>query len=954
MIRIKCSVLFLFLLTPVLRFLAQNQGINHRNLDGNSNTISLAGKWAFEVDSLDAGVTEKWYNRPLKDIISLPGSMTTNGKGKDISITTPWTGSIIDSGWFYKPEYKKYRAPGHVKVPFWLQPVKYYKGPAWYQKEILIPAGWAGNTIKLFLERCHWYTDVWIDNKYIGELNSLGTPDIFNLGSVTPGKHRLTIRVDNGVQQVDVGQNSHSISDHTQGNWNGIAGKIVLQALHKTYLEDVQVFSDIRRQSAALKFNIVSGSKSLPLRVACEVYDNEERIVARKNLDLKNDSAVIHAGVDILIGKHVKLWDEFHPNLYRLRVLLSSKGSVVDSREITFGMREFATNNTQFTINGRLTFLRGTLDCAAYPITGYPPTDVAAWSKIFRQCKSFGLNHIRFHSWCPPEAAFTAADQAGLYLQIECSSWANQGATIGDGKPLDKFIYQESERIVKAFGNHPSFCMLLYGNEPDGPKFTQYLTDFVKYWKGKDSRRLYTTGAGWPIIAGADYNSSPDPRIQAWGSGLNSIINAQPPGTDYDWHAIIAKWNHPTVSHEIGQWCVYPDFSEIQKYKGVLQAKNFEIFQDQLQQNGLGQYAKGFLYNSGRLQSLCYKADIEAALRTPGFGGFQLLGLNDFPGQGTALVGVVNPFWETKGYINADEYRQFCNAVVPLARFSKMIWESNEILRISVEVAQFSESVIRKPDLKWRILSSDKKIMFQGTFPGKDVPNGNGIKIAEISQNLSGIMKPCKLTLEVNVAGYKNTWDFFVYPHLETTNLQDILVTQTLDKKAEDVLLHGGKVLWSLKKGSLKKEFGGEVQIGFSSIFWNTAWTGGQAPHTLGIMCDPAHPAFRDFPTQSYSNWQWWDAIVHSNAIELDKVKSGLKPIVRVIDDWVTARSLGLVFEARVGNGQLIVSGIDLVSEIDKRPSSRQLKYSLINYMHGTAFDPKAQISIENLKSITN
>ncbi len=314
-----------------------------------------------------------------------------------------------------------------------------------------------------------------------------------------------------------------------------------------------------------------------------------------------------------------------------------------------------------------------TLECAAFPKTGYPPTDIAAWLRIFKICRSYGLNHVRFHSWCPPEAAFEAADQTGFYLQVECSSWANQGATIGDGTPLDKYIYDESVHIVKTYRNHPSFCMMVYGNEPAGDKHLQYLTDFVNYWKKKDARRLYSTAAGWPVVADNDYNSSPDPRIQAWGAGLQSIINSQPPKSDYNWTAQIAKWKHPTVSHEIGQWCAYPDFKEISKYTGVLKAKNFEIFKDKLQTNGMASLADSFLLASGKLQALCYKADIEAALRTPGFGGFQLLGLYDFPGQGTALVGVLNAFWENKGYITGNGYSQFCNAVVPLAKLPKMV-----------------------------------------------------------------------------------------------------------------------------------------------------------------------------------------------------------------------------------------------------------------------------------------
>src|SRR5699024_9994610 len=371
--------------------------------------------------------------------------------------------------------------------------------------------------------------------------------------------------------------------------------------------------------------------------------------------------------------------DEFTTNPYSMKVEIKSD-EMKDSDKEVFGMRDFSTKGTQFMINGKPTFLRGTLECATFPKTGYPSTSLDKWLHIFKVCKSYGLNHMRFHSWCPPEEAFEAADQVGFYLQVEASSWENQGATIGDGKPLDQYIYDESNRMVKAYGNHPSFCMMAYGNEPAGKHSVKYLTDFVKYWEAKDSRILYTTGSGWPVVPESDYNSMPAPRIQQWGQGLKSIINGQAPRTNYDWRNIISSYKQPTVSHEIGQWCVYPDFKEIPEYDGVLQAKNFEIFRDRLKNHGMANLADSFLLASGKLQVLCYKADIEAALRTPGFGGVQLLGLHDFPGQGTALVGVLNAFWEDKGYVTGEEYSQFDNSTVPLVRLPKMIYMNNENL----------------------------------------------------------------------------------------------------------------------------------------------------------------------------------------------------------------------------------------------------------------------------------
>ena len=943
-----------------LQFIFFITAVNAQNGKGpkskNDYKIDISGDWRFQIDSLDKGVALQWFTRKLADKIKLPGSMTTNGKGNDITVNTPWTGSIVDSSWFFKPEYAQYRKPGNIKVPFWLQPVKYYKGAAWYQKTITIPLSWKGKYIELFIERSHWETTVWVDNKQIGMQNSLATAHIFDLTkALSPGTHQLTIRIDNRIKDFNVGQNSHSISDHTQSNWNGMVGQLYIAARPALYIDDIQLYPDVQKKQVVARINInnISGKlirANIQLSAKSNNPKGEKLKLLTKAIEVKGDS--LNLEIVYPMGNNPLLWDEFHPNLYSLKISLNGGGNS-EEKKVGFGMRNFATRGTQFTINGRLTFLRGTLECAIFPKTGYPPTDVESWKHIFKVCRSYGLNHMRFHSWTPPEAAFEAADRSGFYLQIECSSWANQGATIGDCKPLDQYIYDESNRIVKAYGNHPSFCMMAYGNEPAGKNHVQYLTGFVNYWKKKDPRRLYTTAAGWPVVPDNNYNSTPDPRIQAWGAGLKSIINSQPPKSDYDWSAIIAKWQHPTVSHEIGQWCVYPDFKEIAKYTGVLKAKNFEIFKDKLQSNGMVDLADSFLLASGKLQALCYKADIEAALRTPGFGGFQLLDLHDFPGQGTALVGVLNPFWEDKGYITGEQYSRFCNSTVPLARLSKMVYQNNEELSAPVEIANFGAAPLNNITPSWSITDASGKVLFKGQLSKTTIPLGNGIKLGEIKQSLTSIAQAAIVVLTVSVGSFQNSWELFVYP-ASLPHVDNILTTSQLDTKAIETLNNGGKVLLTFKKGSLKSEKGGDIKIGFSSIFWNTAWTGGQPPTTLGILVNPAHPALKAFPTEYYSNWQWWDAMSHSNAIILDSVATGLKPIVRVIDDWVTARPLGLVFECRVGKGKLIVSGIDLLSDQDKRPEAKQLLYSLKSYMSSKQFRPHMQVDIEKIKGLIN
>jgi hypothetical protein len=920
--------------------------------ENSGNSIDLSGEWFFRTDSLDKGVDEQWWQTTPGDKVTLPGSMTTNGKGDDITVNTKWTGGFWNSAWFTDTAYAKYRQPGNIKISFWLQPSKHYVGPAWYQKKITIPASWKDHAVELFLERSHWETTLWIDDHKAGMQNALCAPDVFELDHLTPGEHTITFRIDNRIKDIDPGADAHSVTDNTQTNWNGIIGKMLLIKKPEIYFADVRLFPDPDKKVVHVKIRLVNhsgrgGKGLLHLSVSGVNLPSTAHIppAMNKNVSVPKDTTGLV--IDYPMGDHPLLWDEFHPNVYALNISVSG-GKEKDTRKIEFGIRTFAAQGEQLTINNRPIFLRGTLECAIFPKTGFPPTDTAAWMRIFRICRSYGLNHMRFHSWCPPEAAFQAADLSGFYLSIECSAWA----TVGDNKPIDQFLYDESNRIVSHFGNHPSFCMMPYGNEPGGKHLKEYLTAFVKYWKAKDDRRLYTTASGWPSIPENDYNSTPEPRIQRWGEGLKSIINGEAPRTDYDWDSLLPSHLIPTVSHEIGQWCVYPDFKEIPEYDGILKPKNFEIFRDKLQEHGMGHLADSFLLASGKLQVLCYKADIEAALRTPRFGGFQLLDLHDFPGQGTALVGVLNPFWEDKGYVTAKEYSRFCNATVPLVRLPKMIYNNDETLKAQVEIAHFGEAPLRNIVPVWTIKNTSGTVLFRGELARTDIPVGNGFKLGEIDQALAAIKQAGRFILSVTVGGYENSWDLFIYPETLPPADPSIYVTQRLDAQAQGILDRGGKVLLTIKKGMVKPEKGGDAGIGFSSIFWNTSWTKGQLPHSLGILCDPKHPALQEFPTQYFSNWQWWDAITHADAIRLDDVAAGLQPIVRIIDDWFTARPLGLIFECKTGKGKLLVSGIDLLTDKEKRPEARQLLYSLEKYMAGDRFAPQSYADVKTINDL--
>lgn len=904
------------------------------------NVLDLSGEWRFATDPDDVGVREAWWGTTLADHVTLPGSMLTNGKGNAVDLNTPWTGGTGDRSLWRDSAYAPYRAADNFKIPCWLQPDLYYRGVAWYQRDFEVPQGVEDSYVRLFLERVHWHSTVWVDDVLVGRGDALSAPHVFDLtGRLTPGRHTLTVRVDNDVHDVNPGLDSHSVSDHTQGNWNGIVGRMALEVKPETAVTHVDVYPSAEQQKVDVVAEVWAAAEC------------DETIALRVGKDSRKVSCHLAKGMNTVKGtvemsSRVKEWDEFTPSLYKLQYALAGSR---DKGEVTFGFRRLTGEGGVLCLNGHPAFMRGTLHCGTFPFTGYPATDKEEWLRELKICKAYGLNHIRFHSWCPPAAAFEAADELGMYFQIECSAWCN---TLGSGGPTDDFLIEESKRIVREFGNHPSFCFMAYGNEPGGPDYVNYLKRFTAYWTKTDPRRLYVCSSGWPNIPESDYYDDPAPRIQSWGGGLKSIINAQAPSTAYDWLSYTSRFaDKPMISHEIGQWCVYPNFHEIEKYTGVYKARNFEIFQDFLTNHGMAELADDFLYASGRLQTLCYKADIEAALRTKNFGGFQLLGINDFSGQGTALVGALDAFWDDKGYTDAAEYRRFCNSFVPLARMDKLIFLSDEPFKAGIELANYKEPMTGKT-VRWNLHDKAGKTVQEGTFDLPSIPMGNCLKAGDVQCDLSAIATPAALELEVAVDDYVNSWNVWVYPSQKQPECGSVLMTDELSDSVLQQLEEGASVLLSIRKGKLSRAAGGNIKVGFSSIFWNTAWTNKQPPHTLGILCDPAHPALAGFPTESYSDFQWQDAMSHAQAVRLDIFETPLTPVVRIIDDWFTARPLAMFLECRVGRGKLLVSGVDFFDDMDSRVAGRQLLGSLLDYMNSDGFDPAATLTERDVATL--
>jgi hypothetical protein len=902
-------------------------------------TINLAGDWELSLgDSLH-------YN----DYVILPGSLLTNGKGNPVSVKTPWTGSLYDSSYYFNPYMEKYRVEGNMKFPFFLTPETHYVGYAWYKKSVYVPSSWKKSRVTIFLERPHIETTIYVNGVKVQHQMSLSTPhtcDItrwLNVGQ----RNTIAICVYNGIENVCVGQDSHSVTDQTQGNWNGIVGTMELRAQPKDlYIEKVRILPDLSR--GCVHLSIDAGGPFSWDRF--NDYNNYYRIAVVKDGDDPSKAILRyryltepHVEYDFLFEDSVYLWDEFHPAVYRIGISLGD-----DYYETTFGMRNIGVNGRQFYINGHPIWLRGTVENCCFPETGYPPTDEESWTKIFQKCKSYGLNHMRFHSYCPPEAAFAAADRVGFYLQPEGPSWPNHGVRLRRGQKIDEYLLEESKRIIDTYGHHPSFVMMAAGNEPAGD-WVSYCNDWVKEMKKYDPSKIYcgaSVGGGWAWDDGSEYH------VKGGARGLDWDRHAPHSDDDY-YDQILRPRNYkgaednisPIIAHEQGQWCAFPDFKEISQYTGVYKAKNFEIFRDLLRDNGMEQMAEKFLMASGKLQTLCYKYEIERNLRTPDYAGFQLLALNDYSGQGTALEGVLNVHWREKGYTNAKEWREFCNVIVPLAKFPKFVYSTADTLKVPIEVMNAYGSNVDSVRTAYYITDGERKVVTGGSLASGTLPVGKNISLGTLVFPLDKITKAQKMTLTVVLSGaFKNHWDFWVYPETEIVKSEegivksDIHIADSLDAEAVKVLKNGGKVLLT---AAGKVRYGRDVVQHYLPVFWNTSWFKMRPPHTTGAYIDQQHPLFKyDFPTDDWSNLNWWELLNRAQVMNLTEFPKDYQSPIQPIDTWHVSRKLGMLVEAKVLKGKLLMTTMDITSDLEHRLVARQIRQAILAYMESDDFQP--------------
>lgn len=931
-------------------------------------TMNLEGIWNLQLDEqkIENGLV-------YTDVISLPNTTSHAAKGKKNE--TALTGALTD-------EFS-------------------FEGYAWFSRDIEIPEHLAGKRCSLFLERTR-VTTVWIDGALWGTQNSLSTPHQYEIeAGLTAGTHTITIRVDNTDYPTKGG---HLTSEDTQTNWNGITGRIELQFYERVFLKNIQVYPDLTHRSVDIRAELVGDLQDICINVSSHSVNSNSVHTPEEKIFIP-DSKDIHITYEL--GEHVLLWSDDEPNLYKLNIrLLDNKEATLDSNEIWTGLREFKADGDKFTINGHQTFLRGKHDGLIFPLTGYAPTDVNEWLRILGISKSYGINHYRFHTCCPPEAAFIAADLLGIYMEPELPFWGTITDETYDShnSSEQEYLIREGYAMLQVYGNHPSFVMMSMGNELWGSK--EKLNSILKAYKEYDSRHLYTEGSNNfqfvpDIIEESEFfcgvRFSKDRLFRgsyAMCDAPLGHVQTDLPNTmkDYDANIFpeqISSIDHsnktegteiqiqygtgtktvtaetqgeqlvsrvPVISHEIGQYATFPNFEEIKKYTGSLKAKNFEMFRERLEAKGLGHLAAKYFTASGKLAAACYKEELEAAFRSKHLAGFQLLDLQDFSGQGTALVGILDAFMDSKGMITAEEWRTFCSDAVLLARFPKYNYEAGEIFEARIELSYFRKKTLDGFQLKWE-LKCEGSNLAEGLTNLPSFHDQNYIEITNISTRIPDVSTMTKVTLELSIPDtdiYKS-YELWIYPNEIEVEWGGVNLFTEITDYALELLERGEDIMLFPSPNRIQNA----IQGFYCTDFWSypmfrsiSESMNKEVPvGTMGLLIQKDHPVFEHFVVEEYSTYPWWSIVCDSSSIILDDLNKNLNPLVQTIDNFERNHKLGLLMECRVLNGRVLMGAMNLESLMNTL-EGRQLLYSFLHYIKGPAYQPETQLEVDELRGL--
>jgi len=907
------------------------------------------GQWYFALDPQDTGSDHHWYVHHLNDTIQVPGSWAEQGYGQEPASRYLW-------GWNSTREYE---------------------GAAWYTRDIAIPATWTGKRVELRLKGVRWSSRVWLDGDYVGQQESLSVIHRHDLTPfIRPGQtQRLALQIDN--RMLYPLEESHINSTQTATRWGGITGGVDLIAYPETAIEQVRCRPDITTKRFDFEVRLRQITEGLALRV--RVTDPETGQIAEGRV-IAAETVLTLA---IELGNAARFWSDDDPFLYDVEFILEQGDTVVDSINSRTGLREISTQGQHILLNGKPVFLRGYVDCCIFPQTGYPSWDIEHYRRQFTIARSYGFNHVRLHSWTPPEPFWQAADECGMLVQTELPHWSKHYIAVDVRPPeaVHQFLTRELEAIVSELSLHPSWVMFSNGNELVGAEGHPGLLELAAYGKTLDSTRLFTDQTGFGRLP------APSRPVDYFIQSCNwhppkKIYDAASNDTTQDFSAITALADRPVIGHEHGQFTMYVRPGEAEKYTGPVRPTWLESIQESLAAKGIAGRIDDYVRASGVHMVRAYKENIERARRTRGLAGLQLLDIRDFPGQGHATTGILDMFWDSKGLIEPEAFARFNGAAVLLMRTASPTFYAGSSIVADIEISNFGGDTIPPGQLRWSLYDERDQTRLAGELNTPAAPNGEITPLGRLTIPVEADGRAREWTLTVQLNDVQNTWQVWTYPYPRSgrnyhgvrssiQTLRHLLpgadfgddfrgyaltwdrpeprLDETCELAIADRLslrllqyLHDGGSVWLMPGPDQLYDF---VRTRYLPPFWSYLHFPDNVSSVMGMIIQQ-HPALRGFPHDGCSNWQWYRLVNDTPAICLDAVP-GVSPVVEVIDNFNRAKRLAYAFEARVGSGRLFVSTWRLYDpNVIGCPEAGFLLGEIADYLRGDQFAPAVQLSV--------
>lgn len=748
--------------------------------------------------------------------------------------------------------------------------------------------------------------------------------------------------------------NSSAATDETQTNWNGLIGEIYLEERPSAYVSEMLVFT-VAKDNVPERVKLVArinsdSEKSLLLCVRSEALAKQPELV----VNLKKGVNNIEIG-EIPLCRDVILWDEGQGSLYTLNVTLGNN----EAKQFTFGIRSFGDNGKgRLALNGRTIFLRSEANCAEFPETGHAPMTVSEWTEILKLYRSYGVNCMRFHSHVPPKAAFIAADRLGMMMQPELSHWNPKNAFETD----ESYEYYKAElcEVIRDLNNHPSFVMLTFGNELHaGEAGHKHMDDLLELAHSLDGTRLYANGSN-PHYGelGADKNSdfytsqnSSNLMMRGTSAGMKGHINQNYPSAAVDYDPCMTDirktYDKPVFSFEVGQFEVLPDFDELAMFKGISLPVNYEIIKEKAEKAGFIKDWKKIVEATGELALIGYREEVEAAMRTEKLSGISLLSLQDFPGQGTALVGMLNSHLQPKpfSFANPERFERFFRDTALLCKLPRYTYEDGETLEADVVAANYGKTNLHG-DMVYKLQETGgEKVYGEGRVSDVECPCGQHTYVGKIRIILDSD-KAVRCDLIIRLGEAETTYPVWIYPKKVLCCHQNVIETKVLNEDILSKTEAGATVFFAPE--ATKEALPNSIKTQFTTDFWSV----GTFPFQdggMGQLIEENHRIFKDFPTEFHTNYQWWPMATARSVILPDF--RCVHSIVTELDSYATMRPMSMLFECKVGKGRLLVSSMDLSGKT-QYPEARALLAAIYDYLASEEFCPKEECTVETLKGI--